>query len=97
MASEWNDSRPLTRREYARRRDETTRVEVAKLKASPEYKAFAKDRGIAEHASSKQSPYPLLIAAVVSAIIFAASVGIRVGPRMSEVAPEVSIISKACL
>ena len=46
MPASYKAERPLTRSQYAKRRDQTTKEEVAKLKGTPEYKKFAQSNGV---------------------------------------------------
>lgn len=48
MPASYKAERPLTRSQYAKRRDQTTKEEVAKLESTQEYKKFAQANGVNE-------------------------------------------------
>lgn len=83
MAPAFKSERPLTRSQYAKRRDQTTKEELAKLKSTPEFKTFAKTKGILQvenTLNTKQLSLSAIFAIVVT-IVLASTLPGKVSPN----------------
>lgn len=85
MPALFNQRRPLSKAQYARRRDETTKEELNKLMASGAYRQWAKDKA---NDSCKPSAVPLLVAAAVAAVILGCILGVSMSSGKAELAPQ---------
>jgi hypothetical protein len=84
MAPAFKSERPLTRSQYAQRRDQTTVEEVKKLKSTPEFKKFAKTKGIIqvqEHSVNNKHLTLSAVIAIVVTILLAATLPGKVSPN----------------
>jgi len=83
MATDFKSNRPLTRSQYAKRRDQTTKEELAKLKSTPEFKKFAKSKGnfqVVNFSNTKQLSLSAVFVASVT-ILLVANVSRKVSPN----------------
>lgn len=71
MATAFNSDRPLTRSQYAKRRDQTTKEELEKLKSTPEFKKLAKTKGGVNSMNTKQLSLPVIFVVAVTILLVA--------------------------